>query len=251
MSDPLKEYRSIRLSRRGREYEPAEVAVEATIPLYLNDRRIAVLTATPQQLRELGAGYVVSEGLATPDQITNITIDRGEVYVSAESPDLELWHELRSSGCIGVSWEEQEEVTVNSNTIFNPRVIWDSLDHLDSHVYRVSRGAHSATIITIDGEAIARAVDIGRHCAVDKAIGTAVLEECDLSNCFILSSGRQSRGMVLKAARAGIPLVVSKAAPLSSGVDAAESARLTLVCYADREKIRVFTHPGRIRGAQP
>jgi FdhD protein len=91
---------------------------------------------------------------------------------------------------------------------------------------------------------LAQAVDVGRHSAVDKVIG--VNAGNDFAYTFLLSSGRQPAGMVLKAARAGIPLVLSKAAPISTGVEAAVQAGVTLICFATERQFAAYSHPERL-----
>jgi len=98
---------------------------------------------------------------------------------------------------------------------------------------------------------VAKAIDVGRHNAFDKVVGYSFLNGIDLSEHFILSTGRQSAGMVLKAARAGIPLVASKTAPLNSGIDAAQRTGVCLVCFVSDDRMSVFTHPERLLCRRP
>ncbi len=79
---------------------------------------------------------------------------------------------------------------------------------------------------------------------MDKVIGFHAGN--DFSKTFLLSSGRQPAGMVLKAARAGIPLIVSKAAPISTGVEAALKTGVTLICFANEGQFAVYTHETRL-----
>lgn len=225
------------------------IAVEDTITLFVNDTRIASIMATPNMLRELAVGYLICEGVVgDPSDIVDMRLGENlEVRITLKASDqVEIWHELRSSGCIGVGWEKNEDILVNSDAKFTADCIGSSLRHLDSEAHDKTRGTHSASLIDQDGNLIAKAVDIGRHNAVDKVVGSAVLNGVDLSGVFLISTGRQSAGMVLKAARAGIPLVVSKKAPLSSGIETAKKAGVTLVCFASKDKLSVYSHPERI-----
>ncbi len=77
-------------------------------------------------------------------------------------------------------------------------------------------------------------------------MGRAYFDGIDVSRHFLLSTGRQSAGMVLKAARAGIPLVATKTAPLNTGVEAAERTGICLICFVSHDKLSVFTHPERL-----
>ena len=224
------------------------VAVEDTIELFVNNIRVASILATPEMLEELALGYLICEGIVkSRDEIKDLRIEGKSVHTRIESTEhLELWRELRSSGCVGVRWDENEVISVSSDTIFSPDAIRKSLGFLDSDIYRKTRGTHAACLVNNDGECVVKAIDVGRHNAFDKVVGRAILNGVRLGEHFLLSTGRQSAGMVQKAARAGIPLVATKTAPLNTGVEAAEKAGVCLVCFVSDEKMSVFTHPGRL-----
>lgn len=224
------------------------VAVEETIELFVNKIPIASILATPEMLQELAIGYLICEGLVKdPDRISDFKIDGNRIYaVIEQSEHLELWRELRSSGCVGVRWEENENISVHSQARFNVDSIVKSLKFLESDIYRETRGTHAACLINVDGEYTAKAIDVGRHNAFDKVVGYAYLNGINVKEHFILSTGRQSAGMVLKAARAGIPLVATKTAPLNSGIDAAERTGVCLVCFVYNDRMSIFSHPERL-----
>ncbi len=224
-----------------------EVAIEESVTLFVNDTQIVALTASPGMLEELCIGYLLSEGVvSTCEEIQTVEIDedKKEAYVTVASFDqAELRHEVRSAGT-GIKWRTKEEVKVISDVRFDKEVIKRSLAYLDTDLSRQTHGVHSAALFSTQGKLLAQAVDVGRHNAVDKVIGTYAGE--DFSSTLLLSSGRQPAGMVLKAARAGIPLVVSKAAPINTGVEAALQAGITLICFANERQFAVYSHEGRI-----
>ncbi len=225
------------------------VAVEDTIELFVNDISIASILATPEMQKELAYGYLICEGIVkAPDDIKGIRVEVNTIHIEVGPTEhLELWRELRSSGCVGVRWEKNESISVNSDTIFSSETIKKSLVFLESEVYTNTRGTHAACLVNAEGECVAKAIDAGRHNAFDKVVGRAYLLGIDVSRHFILSTGRQSAGMVLKAARAGIPLVATKTAPLNTGIDAAQRTGVCLVCFVSHEKMSVFAHPERLK----
>jgi len=225
------------------------VAVEGTIELFVNRTPIASILATPEMLKELAIGYLICEGLVkNVDYITDFKIDDNRIFIGVEETEhLELWRELRSSGCVGVKWEENESISVTSSTIFSVDPICKSLGYLESEIYTKTHGTHAACLMNTRGECVAKAIDVGRHNAFDKVVGYAYLNGINVSEHFIFSSGRQSAGMVLKAARAGIPLVATKTAPLNSGIDAAQRTGVCLVCFVSNTKLTVFSHPERLQ----
>lgn len=93
------------------------------------------------------------------------------------------------------------------------------------------------------GQLLFRCEDIGRHNAVDKAVGYALMNGIDLSACLLYSSGRMPADMAAKAIRAGIPLLASKGAPTSAAVKLARQHQLTLLCAARRDRMKLFSDP--------
>ncbi len=225
-----------------------QVAVEDTIDLFVNSVHLAAILATPEMLEELGIGYLICEGIVkSNDDIKDIWIEGKSIKVEIEpSEHLELWRELRSSGCVGVRWDENEEIRIFSEAVFSRDAIKKSLKFLESDIYKKTHGTHAACLINKAGECVVKAIDVGRHNAFDKVVGRACMEGFDIDSLFLLSSGRQSAGMVMKAARAGIPLVATKTAPLNTGIEAAERTGVCLVCFVSAEKLSVFTHPERL-----
>lgn len=85
--------------------------------------------------------------------------------------------------------------------------------------------------------------DIGRHNAVDKAVGFALLRGIPLGECLLYSSGRMPEDMAAKVIRAGIPVAASKGAPTSAAVALARQHRLTLICAARRDRMKLYSEP--------
>lgn len=85
--------------------------------------------------------------------------------------------------------------------------------------------------------------DLGRHNAFDKVVGCALRDGVDLAHCTIFTSGRIPTDMVVKAIRAGIPTLISKAVPTDLTVDMARRYRLTLICSAHSDSLKVFSDP--------
>jgi FdhD protein len=241
-------YKAVELSGDGSSETTYTIAVEATIELFVNKLTVASILATPEMIEELALGYVICEGIVKePGEIKGYTIDGKTVHIEiTPGDDFEIWRELRSSGCVGVKWDENETISVNSETLFSPSVIRKSLVYIETDIYKNTRGTHAACLVDTEGNCVVKAVDIGRHNAFDKVVGKAYLEGIDVSKHFLLSSGRQSAGMVLKAARAGIPLVATKTAPFNTGIEAAIRTGVCLVGFVSDEKLSVFANKERL-----
>jgi FdhD protein len=109
-------------------------------------------------------------------------------------------------------------------------------------------GTHAAAIFDSSGEILSFGEDIGRHNALDKAVGRCVLSGTLPTSCGVALSGRVSFELVAKAARAGIELMAAVSAPTSLAVTAAERARITLAAFVRGERATVYALPHRVRG---
>jgi FdhD protein len=105
---------------------------------------------------------------------------------------------------------------------------------------------HAAAIFSHRGDLLAIAEDIGRHNALDKAIGKCLLGNIDTSGCAVCLSGRVSFELAAKSARAGIELIAAVSAPSSLAVRVAEACNITLCGFVRGEKATIYTHPRRI-----
>ncbi len=247
--EPVRVYPSVKLTKNGLEPATDPVMVEETMELIINDTRLSTIVTTPEHHRELAVGYMVTEGaIKGRNDIEEISEKEGRIFLKIKSFDqFNIWHELRSSGCVGINWDKRDEDTsLPIKRKFGVNVLLASVRHLYDETQERTGGAHSASLVHADGTLMYKALDIGRHNAIDKVVGMAVLNGDDLSDMFLVSSGRQPAGMVMKAVRAGIPLIVSKSAPVSSGIDSALRANLTLCCYATTQKLKVFSASERI-----
>jgi len=235
----VKEYEYRRVTRDRVEVSTEQVAVERQVTLVINGIPRIQLMASPSDLEELGYGVLLSSGIvSSKHHVRSIRVSGNEILVDIDGLEEggDLSHRLVSD--MGIGFDLAFTIS--------PEYVFRSLEHLETDTYRSTSGVHSATILDADCRILARGVDAGRHNAYDKAIGKAFLMDIDLRRSVLLASGRQSAEMVSKAVNAGIPIVISKAAPISSGIDAAREAGLTLICFADHGKFSVFSGIERI-----
>ena len=252
--DPSSPYiltKCIEISGADRKEIELDVVEEESIQIMLDGRHLVTLLALPRELCELAAGFLICEGvLKRIEDIRSISVQDDTVFCEStlDKSDLELWTEVRSSGCIGIksSWEGIEPIT--SKVKMKKEVLLNAIDQIKEKgkIWRRTGGTHSSLICTREGDIVSFCEDVSRACSVDKAAGAALLSGRDLSNCALVTTGRLSGGMVAKVARAGIPILVSKAAPLSTGVALSKMVGMTLVAFVRNPNLYVYSGEERI-----
>ncbi|MEJ2182177.1 MAG: formate dehydrogenase accessory sulfurtransferase FdhD [Nitrospirota bacterium] len=227
------------------------VALERRLRVRVNGSERLSLYCTPLMVRELVVGLLVTEGVAEGVCAERMSIVYGEeitVDVAAEGRVSTKGASV-TSGCVGgISFEKKHTTRARSDPMrMGAGRLLDVFGRFQhrSDLYNSTGCVHSAALS--DGEDIlCHAEDIGRHNAVDKVIGYALLEELGFSGRLMLASGRLSSEIVSKCARWGIPLVVSRTAPTALALDIAEESGVTVVGFARGRRFNIYTHPERI-----
>ncbi|MDD3717910.1 MAG: formate dehydrogenase accessory sulfurtransferase FdhD [Actinomycetota bacterium] len=263
--------------RRGGEPEGAadRVVVELPLEIRVNGKPLVALMRLPGMDKELAAGFCLTEKvIASPSQIRllkhcgsmereigegreveSTELDRGNVVdMEVDSPgERERFGStfLVRTGCGGAdisAIEDYNEGEITSELQVKEEVIYRLGEELTGRqdVFRGTGGTHGAGIFTADGEAVVVAEDVGRHNALDKAVGWCALRGISIADKVLILSGRVSYEMALKTARVGLPVLVSMAAPTSLGLRVAERAGLTVIGFSDGKRFNVYTHPRRI-----
>ena len=106
--------------------------------------------------------------------------------------------------------------------------------------------AHAAAVFDADCKIIAFAEDIGRHSALDKAIGKCLLAKQPTAGCGVMLSGRVSYELICKAAAAGLEVIAAVSAPFSLAIEAATRRKITLCAFVREDRATVYTHPHRV-----
>jgi FdhD protein len=139
---------------------------------------------------------------------------------------------------------------VRSEATVDAQVVSSLADRLraDQSLFESTGGLHAAGLFTTDGQLTVAREDVGRHNAVDKVVGRALLDDLvPLGDSVLMVSGRASFEIVQKAAVAGIPIVCAVSAPTNLAVETAERFGMTLVGFLRGEKFNVYSGFDRIR----
>jgi FdhD protein len=113
-------------------------------------------------------------------------------------------------------------------------------------LHRQVGGIHAAALFASDGRLVVLCEDVGRHNAVDKAIGHCLLNDLPLTDKLLLCSGRLSYEMVTKAIRVGLPVLASVSTPTALAAQLAERYNLTLIGYLRGGRMMLYAHPERV-----
>jgi FdhD protein len=233
---------------------------------------VAITMRTPGNDFELAAGFLSGEGIvAGPDAIRRIAycedpeLDTEQRYntvtvtlAADRLPDLRgLERHFYTSSACGVCGKASLEALAlrgcgplpPGGPQLSPETLYQLPDRLREaqNVFESTGGLHAAGLFTVDGELLAAREDVGRHNAVDKLVGWALLSgRLPGSELVLLVSGRASYEIVQKALAAGIPVIGAVSAPSSLAVAVAEEFGLTLVGFLRGRRCNVYADSGRI-----
>jgi FdhD protein len=233
-----------------------EVAVEEPLEIRVDGVPLAVTMRTPGHDEELALGFLHGEGLIDSARPAGPTDDFAANTVEVQGPLAREPGERRfytTSSCGVCGKGALEEVAVHAPTA-RPgpavaRLLLAALpDRLRQPTFERTGGLHATGLFTSSGDLVIVREDVGRHNAMDKVIGRALLDQLlPLATSIICVSGRLSFELVQKAAVAGAPILVGVGAPSSLAVELAADRGMTLGGFARRGNINIYTGGDRVR----
>ena len=232
-----------------------EVAVEEPLEIRVDGQPLAVTMRTPGHDEELALGFLYGEGLISGPRRAGLTEDFAANTIEVEGPlerDPGQRHFYTTSSCGVCGKGALEQVAVQSGPLPEGPVIPRSLlahlpDLLEQPTFERTGGLHATGLFDPDGRLLIVREDVGRHNAMDKVIGRALMDGIvPLGPRVLCVSGRQSFELVQKAAVAGAPILVGVGAPSSLAISLAADRGMTLCGFARRGNVNVYTHPQRV-----
>lgn len=234
--------------RDGRVTEvTAEVVREQPLAVYVDGRRFLTLLCSPFQLEALVLGFLwmerVIDSLADVARLSVSEVD-GRADVSLTRPVDLPTERVLTSGCGGGTTfriDPRQFTPLRSSLRVHPAHLSARLRDLFAAAarYRASRGIHGACL-TDGARLLVVAEDVGRHNAVDKLKGEALLRGLETVDRILLSTGRISSEMLLKAARMGVPVVASRTSPTEMAVALAEQLGITVIGYLRPDSLNLY-----------
>jgi len=249
----------IRRKRDGAlEYLPDELTIEEPLEIRIGRKTIATTMRTPGHDKELVAGFLLSEAIVrNRDQIASLSSgnDNRVIVDLADGVKVKLSSTQRlgtiSSSCGLCGKTSLDAIRQNFPAITSTKIRIDiqtllslpeKLRNAQSDFVRTG-GLHAAGIFNVKGELKIAREDIGRHNAVDKAIGRALLDDLlPLEEHVLLVSGRASFEIMQKALAAGVPIVAAVSAPSSLAVEFARDSNQTLIGFLRPPSFNIYSH---------
>jgi FdhD protein len=234
------------------------VAVEEPLEIRVDGRPLVVTMRTPGHDEELALGFLHGEGLIDRPHAVDPAPDLAANTVEVAGPLLRDPGERRfytTSSCGVCGKGALEEVAVHAPApppAGRPRVPAALLARLPERLaqptFERTGGLHATGLFTAAGEPVCVREDVGRHNAMDKVLGRALLDGLlPLHDALLCVSGRLSFELVQKAAVAGAPVLVGVGAPSSLAVSLASERGMTLCGFARGGRVNVYTAPARVR----
>jgi FdhD protein len=234
------------------------VAVEEPLEIRVGGEALAVTMRTPGQDEELALGFLITEGLIDPAGgpfSAGPTADFAGNVVEVGGPLLRQPANRRfytSSSCGVCGKGALEEVAVHAPMAAPGPVVERSLlaalpDRLRQPAFERTGGMHATGLFDASGELLLVREDVGRHNAMDKVVGRALLDgRLPLHGLILCVSGRISFELVQKAAVAGAPILVGVGAPTSLAIELAIDRGMTLAAFARGDRTAVYAGEERI-----
>jgi len=232
-----------------------DVAVEEPLEIRVDGRPLAVTMRTPGNDEELALGFLFGEGLIDRAHLVGPPADLAANTVDVEgpllrTPDARSFFTSSSCGVCGKGALEQVAVAAPRLTDGDLSVERALLADLPNRLYQPTfartGGLDATGLFTPEGELVTVREDVGRHNAMDKAIGRQLLDGRRLNQYVACVSGRLSFELVQKVVVARIPVLVGVGAPTSLAVSLAQDRNLTLAGFARNGRVNVYTGGRRV-----
>jgi FdhD protein len=235
------------------------VAEEKPVHIFVNQTFYATILCTPSNVKALAVGHLMTEGIVKSfEEIKEVKL-KDDVCRVKLKPNVDSEKRVRlakhfqrvilsacgSNGPFRPSWRLPK---TTANFQVRSEIILTCVNQLnyDAEIFRKTGGVHAAAIFKANGNRVAFAEDIGRHNAVDKVIGMGLMQGIDLRKCLLALTGRLTADIIMKSAKASVPVVASIAAAVDSGIAIAKQTNLTLIGFVRGKRMNVYSVPERV-----
>lgn len=207
------------------------LVVEQQVTLFVKNEKVLSTVCSPGKIRELAYGYLLSEGMIKEtDDVLAYGEEEGRIAVSVRPFELEDSPTPISSS-LRVSTQHMLNVAAQA--------------HQRAEIFQHTGGTHAVSICDPSGGMIF-VEDVSRTCALEKALGHALLGKTDFADSLIFLSSRIPTSMLSKIASCGIPIVGCVSAPTAQAVDLADKLGICLCGFVRGERMNIYSHEERV-----
>ena len=247
----------IKSIRQGvREEKTDAITEEVPLTIELNGSELATLLCTPSDLKNLVLGFLYTSGfIEAASSVKSLTIDQDlwKAYVDGDVtfPSDVLFKRIYTSGCgKGIIFHNpldlMHRIRLSDGFSIAGETFFGMMKQFitSSEEFRLTGGVHSAALVGA-AETIFKD-DLGRHNALDKAIGEGLQKKIDFRAQVALTSGRVSSEVVAKVLRCEVPVLASSGAPTNQAVKIAREANMTLLGFVRGQRMNIYSGEQRI-----
>ena len=253
-------WQTIKISGETSRGMEDEIAAEYPLTIRLDGEEFATLVCSPDDVEDLVIGFLASEGvIRTYEEIKELSLDieHGFAHVSLHRPQStgkDFYAKRFIGSCCGKSRQfyfhndARTAKTIKGGAKVAVRQCFACMQTLQeqSADFRATGGVHNAALFHEETGAVAARQDIGRHNALDKLFGHILKHRIPAKRHIIAFSGRLSSEIVLKAAKIGCPVLLSKSAPTDLALRLADELGITCAGFIREGSMNIYTHAYRI-----
>jgi FdhD protein len=248
----IKECKCLRLDGESTREAACQVVEEVPLSIFINGRHFATAMTSPAMRREFLTGHLFAERIISgPQEIESLEME-GNVARAIVSQPMRAIVPRRPivSGCGGIAsfLDESKLAGIRSDLKISIKQAQEAMEAVSrSEIHRATGGVHCVGLFEEKGP-ICIIEDIGRHNALDKAIGHALMQRPDVSfaRTFAACTGRVSSDMALKCSVAGIPIIISRGATSSLAISIGERTGLCIIGFMRGRRLSVYTNRERL-----
>lgn len=240
-----------RFSEEGWGRTSVHVPSEMGLTIFVNHQELVTIQCTPTKMECLVLGFLYGEGIISGiSDVVMMKMCEVESLVDVRliNPEFELpTQRTLTSGCGGGSVFKTYGQKVESGLVVTATEVLCLMKQLQEKMdlYRLSGGVHTSAL-SDTGNLLVVAEDIGRHNTLDKIHGECLERALSTRDRLLLTTGRVSSEMLLKAAKMQVPVVVSRHSPTGSAVSLACDLGIALIGHARGNRLLVYSHPERL-----
>ncbi|MFY4777384.1 formate dehydrogenase accessory sulfurtransferase FdhD [Metabacillus sp. RGM 3146] len=259
---PLEVERKILRFENGKTESKEDIVVtEFPVTVKINGQEFVTMVCTPEYMEDMVIGFLASEGIIRKyKDIEEIWIQEKEGIAHVISANINPYYKNFQSkryitSCCGMSRQGfvfvNDALTAKKMDNISTKLSIEDCFRLMSDMqqaastFQLTGGVHNAALCEVDGILLSR-MDIGRHNALDKIYGYCLKNNISMADKIIVFSGRISSEILLKAAKIGCGIILSKSAPTELALQLADQLGITTIGFIRSNSLNVYTYPERI-----